>query len=111
MPASVRVFICATVYDLTNERQSVIDAVRRLQMLHDCMEFFGARPNEPIETCLEEVRRSDVVVVIVGHAYGTLVPDGSMSFTEAEYREACRLGKPCFVYLRRENIPGPAKSF
>ena len=30
------------------------------------MEFFGAQPGRPIETCLEEVRNSDVLVVIVG---------------------------------------------
>jgi hypothetical protein len=69
------------------------------------MEFFGARADMPIETCLEEVRRSDMLVVVVGHRYGSLVPDLGISFSEAEYSEGYRLGKPCLVYLRDENVP------
>ena len=77
----------------------------KLQHQHDSMEFFGALSDLPIETCLEEVRRSDVMVVIVGHRYGSLVPGMNVSFSEAEYNEGYRLGKPCLVYLRDENIP------
>lgn len=69
------------------------------------MEFFGARAEAPIETCLEEVRRSDVIVVIVGLRYGSLVPGADVSFSEAEYNEAYRLRKPCLVYIRDEDIP------
>jgi hypothetical protein len=74
-------------------------------MQHDAIEFFGARPNEPIETCLHEVRRSDVPVVVVGHRYGTLISKQPISFTEAEYREGYRLDKPCFIYIRRDDVP------
>ncbi len=63
------------------------------------MEFFGARPERPIETCLSEVRDSDIVVVIVGNRYGSLVPGGDISYSEAEYQEAYRLQKPCLVYI------------
>jgi len=69
------------------------------------MELFGARADLPIETCLAEVRQSDALVVIVGHRYGSLVPDLGVSFSEAEYREGHRLGKPCLVYVRDENAP------
>jgi hypothetical protein len=54
---------------------------------------------------LAEVGQSDVLVVIVGHLYGSMVPERNISFTEAEYSEAHRLGKPCLVYLRDENVP------
>jgi hypothetical protein len=99
------VFLCSTYEDLSEERDGVLDAIKRLQLQHDAMEFFGARSNLPIETCLAEVRRSDVIVVIVGHRYGSLVPEIGISFSEAEYREAQRLGKPCLVYVRDENVP------
>jgi Domain of unknown function (DUF4062)/TIR domain len=69
------------------------------------MEFFGARTGQPIETCLEEVRASDVMVVIVGHKYGSVVPDLKISYSEAEYEEGFRLKKPCLVYMRDENVP------
>ena len=102
---TLTVFICSTYSDLSAEREAVLQAVRKLQLQHDSMEYFGARAARPIETCLEEVRRSDVLVVIVGYKYGSLVPDKAISFTEAEYSEGYALDKPCLVYLRDENVP------
>ena len=111
MPKPLTVFLCSTYADLAEERKRVLDAVRRLQLKHDSMEFFGARANLPIETCLAEVCRSDVLVVVVGHWYGTLVPGHEVSFSEAEYLEGQRLKKPCLVYLRDENAPVLPKYF
>jgi hypothetical protein len=105
MKTSLTVFVCSTYSDLVDERNAVLEAIRRLQHRHDAMEFFGARANAPIETCLEEVRRSDVIVILVGLRYGSLVPGDEVSFSEAEYNEAYYLRKPCLVYLRDENVP------
>jgi hypothetical protein len=105
MAASLTVFVCSTFSDLSQERDGVLDAIRRLKLQHDSMEFFGARAAQPIETCLEEVRASDVLVVIVGHRYGSIVPELGLSYSEAEYAEGFRLGKPCLVYMRDDNVP------
>jgi len=80
----------------------VLDAIQRLQLQGDSMEFFGARSGRPIETCLQEVRSSDILVVIVGRKYGSLVPGAEISYSEAEYREAQRLNLPCLVYFLHE---------
>ena len=64
MGSTLTVFLCSTFSDLSAEREAVLDAIRRLQLQHDSMEFFGARAQQPIETCLEEVRKSDILVVI-----------------------------------------------
>lgn len=101
MKTSIAVFVCGTYADLSVERGAVLDTLQRLQLRHLSMEFFGARPERPIETCLAEVQKSDVLVVIVGDCYGTLVPGMQISFSEAEYEEARRLNKPCFVYIRQ----------
>jgi putative nucleotidyltransferase with HDIG domain len=101
----LKVFLCSTVLDLSDERERVLDAIRRLQFQHHSMEFFGARTDQPIESCFAEVRESDVLVVIVGLRYGNLVPGLGVSFSEAEYREGHRLGKECLVYIRDENVP------
>jgi len=103
--ASLTVFVCGTFSDLGVEREAALDSIIRLQLRHDSMEFFGARAEQPIETCLEEVRKSDVLVVIVGHLYGSIVPNLGISYSEAEYDEGFRLGKPCLVYMRDENVP------
>lgn len=105
MNSPLRVFLCSTVLDLSDERERVLDAIRRLQFQHHSMEFFGARTDQPIESCFAEVRESDVLVVIVGLRYGNLVPGLRISFSEAEYQEGHRLGKPCLVYIRDENVP------
>jgi hypothetical protein len=105
MDSKLTVFVCSTYGDLSEEREGVLDAIRRLQLEHDSMEFFGARADQPIETCLAEVRRSNILVVFVGHRYGSLVPEMKISYSEAEYREGYRLKKPCLVYIRGEEVP------
>ena len=105
MQQSFTVFVCSTFSDLSREREAVMNAVRRLQLQHDSMEFFGARSGQPLETCLAEVRRSDILVVIVGHRYGTVVTEKGISFSEAEYEEGRRLRKPCLVYIRNDDAP------
>ena len=104
MNTSIRVFLCSTFTDLADERKSVLEAIRKLQFQHDSMEFFGARAKLPIKTCLEEVRKSDVLVVVVSHRYGNLVPGRGISFSEAEYREGFRLKKPCLVYFLNDDV-------
>jgi hypothetical protein len=103
--ASFTVFVCGTFGDLGQERDGVLDAIRRLKLQHDSMEFFGARTDRPIETCLEEVRASDILVVIVGLRHGSIVPELGTSYSEAEYTEGFRLNKPCLIYMRDEDIP------
>lgn len=99
------VFLSSTKYDLAGEREAALEAIRRINLNHDCMEYFGARHDQPLEVCLKEVRESDILVIIIGHLYGSLVPGRDISFTEAEYQEGYRLGKPCLVYFRDENVP------
>jgi hypothetical protein len=106
MPSKVfKVFICSTFSDLQEECQRVIFAIQRLRLQHDSMEFFGARPNRPIETCLQEVRSSDIFVGIVGHRYGSIVPNEDVSYSEMEYDEATRIGIPRLIYIKDRSIP------
>lgn len=44
-------------------------------------------------------------MVIVGHRYGSLVPNEEYSFSEAEYNEGWRLSRPCLIYLRDDEVP------
>ena len=105
MPASFAVFVCSTFDDLEQEREAVLDAIRRVQSRRNAMEFLGARPGRPIEVCFEEVGKSDLLVVIVGLKYGSSPPGMAISYSQAEYEEAARLEKPCLVYLRDDDVP------
>ena len=99
------VFVCSTFDDLEQERDAVLDAIGRVQQRHNAMEFFGARPGRPIDVCLDEVRKSDLLVVIVGEKYGSLPSGMGISYSQAEYEEGVRLEKPCLVYLRDDDVP------
>jgi hypothetical protein len=99
------VFICGTYGDLLEERKAVIKVLERLKMRHASMEFFGARANQPIETCLAEVKDSDILIVIIGHRYGNYVPNSKVSFTEAEYTEGYNGGKLCLIYMKDDSVP------
>ena len=105
MKKPLTIFVSSTRTDLVDEREAVFEAIKRLQHQYDSMEFFGARSEQPIETCLAEVRRSDMLIVILGHRYGSIVPKMGVSFTEAEYNEGYRLRKPFLVYIRDDNVP------
>ena len=72
----------------------MLDAIRRVQQRHNAMEFFGARTGQPIQICLDEVRKSDLLVVIVGLKYGSLPAGMGVSYSQAEYEEGARLEKP-----------------
>ncbi|CAH2402778.1 TIR domain-containing protein [Mesorhizobium escarrei] len=111
MTESVTVFVCSTYADLTGERSATIDAIAQLKLQHESMEFFGAKPGRPLDSCLAEVRKSNVIVVIVGHKYGSLIPEGSISFSEAEYQEGYRNKKLCLVYMRDDGVEVPATNF
>ena len=104
MANSLKVFLCSTYSDLVEERQGVIDAIRQLKLQHESMEFFGARPDQPIDTCLTEVARSNILVVVVGYRYGSIVPGREISFSEAEYQEGRRLDKFCLVYMLADDV-------
>lgn len=103
------VFICSSYEDLREEREAVMDAIRRLRLKHETMEFFGAHPGQPLETCMAQVAQSDFLVAIVGHRYGSRVPELDISYSEAEYREARRLDRPCLVYIRSDDEPVPPR--
>jgi len=103
MKKGITVFLCSTYSDLIEERRATLSAIEALKLEHESMEFFGARSEQPLDACLSEVRESNVIVVIVGHKYGSLVPGAKYSFTEAEYKEAHKHKKLCLVYMRDQN--------
>jgi hypothetical protein len=67
------------------------------------MEYFVATPGTPRETALENLRKSDVMILVIGFKAGTLLPDGSGStYTSAEYDKLLRLGKEPLVFVKQK---------
>jgi hypothetical protein len=99
MSKSFRIFISSTWVDLQSEREAVEKTLHRMQNTAFAgMEYFGSRPETPMEASLAEVNRSDVYIGIFAHRYGA-------GITEAEYRRARELNIPCLIYIKDDNAP------
>lgn len=102
----MKVFISSTYKDLIDYRAAAIRAVEGTNYQAVKMEVFGARAEEPLDACLNEIENSDLFIGIYAHRYGH-VPDGvDISITEMEYDYAKKQGKRiyCFV-VDEENQP------
>ena len=102
----MKVFISSTYKDLIDYRAAAIAAVEGTSYQAVKMEVFGARSDEPLKACLDEIGQSDLFIGIYAHRYGYVPKDAEISITEMEYLHAKKLDKPiyCFV-IDEENQP------
>lgn len=97
------IFVSSTCYDLSQVR---LDLKRFIETLgYDAViSESSAFPINPetstIENCLNAVRdRADILVLIVGARYGTVLIDRDRSITNLEYLEAKSKGIPVYVFI------------
>jgi hypothetical protein len=99
----LKVFLSSTFLDLVDERESVLKALHKKRASTLAMEYFMASPSTPLETALENLRNSDVMILVIGFKAGTLLPDGSAStYTSAEYEEILRLRREPLVFVKQK---------
>lgn len=96
----MRIFVSSLISGFGAERAAARRAIASLRHEPVMAEDFGAQPTSPQIACLQELRRSDRVVLVLGAHYG-LVPAGStLSATHQEYREA-RGTKPVLAFVQQ----------
>jgi hypothetical protein len=99
----VKVFLSSTFRDLRPEREAVLLALRRRHETSIAMEDFLAGPAPTLDTALQHLRQSDIMLLVLGFESGSLLDDRSgRSYTRAEYDEAMRLGLDVLVFLKTE---------
>ena len=103
------VFVSSTYLDLQEHRKEVWDVLEDFDVNVRGMEQFGARSEEPLETCINEVEQSDVYVGIVGYRLGSVHEDRGLSFTQMEYERARELDLEILIYLIDEEAEIKAK--
>src|SRR5262245_7578968 len=69
-PAPLRVFVSSTSEDLKPYRAAAKHAVEDVSWQPRMMEQFGARVEVTVNSCLEEIARSDLMLLIVGFRRG-----------------------------------------
>jgi hypothetical protein len=109
--SDINFFISSTYDDMKEYRSAVIKHIQSRAGIINAQEFFGARDKKPLETCLEELGKSQVFVMFLGQRYGSVDQVSGKSFVECEYDRACELGLPRLVYIIDENQPVPSKYF
>lgn len=107
--ARLQVFISSTSIDLQEHRKAVFDAIMQAGELGIDMKYFGSRPDDPVDVCLEAIEEADVLVGIYAMRYGWIPEGETRSITEMEFDHARVLGKPCLCYLLDDNAPWPPK--
>ena len=67
-----RVFVSSTWLDLKPEREALRDILPKLRSVQlVMMEDFGSRNETPSEASLDEVSRTDLLILILGGRYGS----------------------------------------
>jgi hypothetical protein len=98
------VFVSSTCYDLAQVRQDLRIFIETLGMVPLLSEFssFPVNPNlDAIGNCIESVRDStDIFVLVVGGRYGSET-ENAKSVTNLEYIEAKAKGIPCYVFVQK----------
>ncbi|TQS41041.1 DUF4062 domain-containing protein [Cryptosporangium phraense] len=107
--APLRVFLSCTSELAAPRGESFVDAairaVNRAGHAPDHMQWFGASADTPVDESERRVRGSNLFVGLLGHRYGTEVPDRSgVSYTEAEFDAAVEAGIPRLIFLR-DGVP------
>jgi hypothetical protein len=83
----MKVFISSLITGMESLRAAAKEAVSQLGHDPVMAEDFGVRPNSPQVACLDGLRKSGLVILILGEDYGTIQSTG-LSATYEEYREA-----------------------
>lgn len=99
-----KIFVSAVQKELKDERRSVKDNILGNSLLNEYFNVFlfedlPAKSKSSKKTYLEEVRKSDIYVGILGDEYGT-VNQYNLSATEQEFREAQTRDKEIFIYIK-----------
>ncbi len=101
-PLIQRVFISSTYEDMEEYRKIAIEALMSIEQMPIGMEGFIASTDTSLETCLSNVRRCQMLILLIGMQYGSIDKTTGKSYTELEYEEARRNNIPVLAFLMDE---------
>lgn len=102
--ATPTVFVSSTFYDLRYLREGLkrfIESLGYSAVLSEDGTVFYDPKTSAAEACLVEVGNVDILVLIIGGRYGSPMPDGSLSVTNAEYQQAVKQKIPVFALVEQ----------
>lgn len=105
----MKIFISSLIAGFGSQRQAAKAGVTTLRHEPVMAEDFGALPTSPQVACLQGLRQSDMVVLVLGDSYGAVQPGSGLSATHEEYREA-RQTKPVLAFVQQGVTPDPQQA-
>lgn len=99
----MKVFISSLIIGMEDYRAAAREAVESLGYEPVMAENFHAKPQSPQIACLDGVRQSGLVLLLLGSDYGVKQNSG-LSATHEEYREA-QGKRPVMAFLRSDVTP------
>lgn len=97
------IFISSTYTDLKRARAKVNETILKMSHFPIGMEMFSASSTDQWTIIKEAIDRSDYYIIIIGHRYGSLAPDG-ISYTEKEYQYAKSTSTPILAFIQDRNV-------
>lgn len=95
------VYLSSTLLDLRAERAAVANW---LEKNHQVKHSYVADDESVVKSCLDDIKASDVYVLIIGFRLGFVPPmenPEGLSITQLEFRQASRLGIPRVVLMSK----------
>jgi len=100
-----RVHIASTCHDFRDLRREVAQSLREWgyqPYLNEDSDYPVKVGVSSYQACIDAVKQSDCLVLIIGTRYGGMVEDKGISITELEYRTACEVGIPRINFCLNE---------
>jgi hypothetical protein len=100
-----KVYVASTCYDFRDLRREVEQALREWRYrpyLNEGSDYVVKVGVGSYQACIEAVKQSDCLVLIIGTRYGGIADYYGMSITELEYRTACEAGIPRINFCLNE---------
>lgn len=99
----LRIFISSTIRDLHFVRSGLANRIEaelgHQAVVSESIAFSFTGSGNIVDSCLDEIEKSDVYLLILGERYGSVVPEWDIGITHAEYRHALSFGKPILALV------------
>ena len=103
----MRIFISSTHDEMKSYRSQVHTAIHSMSHHAEDAVYWVANPMSPVEVCRRMIEESDLVVLLLGHSYGSIVPGEEYSYIEFEYRHAMACRREVLAFLVDDDTPWP----
>jgi len=105
-PKQLSFFVSSTFVDLQQYREAVRAGIKKIRaQVNDNLFYQRADPQAPERASVDEVLKSDYLILILAHRFGTIPPGETRSITEIEFDTAEESGIPVLAFFAKEDYP------